>query len=173
MQLWFSEPTDWDEDELRAGEILQASAVASETLVLNIGKNHWIIWWTAGRSLFRKTRQNKTSTMMVKYCNKWEAQFSSVAQSCLTLCDPMDSCTPGFPVHHQLLELTQINVHWVADAIQPSHPLLSPSPTFNLSQHQGVFQWVSSLHQVAKVLEFQLQHQSFQWTFRTGEALML
>ena len=93
-------------------------------------------------------------------------QFSSVAQLCPILSDPMDYSTLDFPVHHQLLELTQINVHWVADAIQPSHPLLSPSPTFNLSQHQGVFQWVSSLHQVAKVLEFQLQHQSFQWVFR-------
>ena len=93
---------------------------------------------------------------------------SSVTQLCLTLCDPMDCSTPGFPVHHQLLELTQTHVHQVSDAIQLSHPLLSPStPTFNLSQHQGLSQWVSSLHQVAKALEFQLQHQSFQWTFRT------
>ena len=83
--------------------------------------------------------------------------FSSVAQSCFTLCDPMDCCTPGFPVHHQLLESIQTHFHWVGDAIQLSHPLLSPSPAaFNLSQHQGLFKWVSSLHQVAKVLEFQL-----------------
>ena len=85
------------------------------------------------------------------------------------LCDPMDCSTPGFPVHHQLPELTQIHVHWVSDAIQqshPSHPLLSPSPpAFNLSQHQGLFQGVSPSHQVAKVLEFQLQHPSFQWIF--------
>ena len=95
-------------------------------------------------------------------------QFSSVAQSCLTLGDPMNSSTSGFPVYHQLLEFTQTHVHWVGDAIQPSHSLLSPSPpALNLSQHQGLFQWVSSLHQVAKVLEFQLQHQSFQWIFRT------
>ena len=95
-------------------------------------------------------------------------QFSSVAQSCPTLCDPMDCSTPGFPIHHQLLEVTQTHVHLVGDAIQPSHPLLSPSPpTFNLFQHQGLFQWVSSSYQVAKVLEFQLQHQSFQWIFRT------
>ena len=95
-------------------------------------------------------------------------QFSSVAQSCPALCDPMDCSTPGFPVHHQLLELAQTHVHWVGDAIQPYHPLSSPSPpAFNLSQHQGLFQWVSSLHQVTKVLEFQLQHQSFQWIFRT------
>ena len=89
----------------------------------------------------------------------YEVQFSSVAQSCPTLCDPVDCSTPGLPVHHQLLEFTQTHVHWVDDAIQPSHPLLSPSPsTFNLSQHQGLFKWVSSSHQVAKVLEFQLQH---------------
>ena len=95
-------------------------------------------------------------------------QFSSVTQSCLTLCDPMDCSTPGFPVHHQLLELIKTHVHWVGDAIQPSHPLSSPfPPAFNLSQHQGLFQWVSSSHQVVKVLELQLQHQSFQWIFRT------
>ena len=99
---------------------------------------------------------------------KWLVQFSSVAQSCLTLCDPMNHSTPGLPVHHQLPEFTQTHVHWVGDAIQPSHPLLSPSPPgLNLSQHQGLFQWISSSHEVAKVLEFQLQHQSFQWTFRT------
>ena len=80
----------------------------------------------------------------------------------------MDCSTPGLPVHHQLLEFTQTHVHWVSDAIQPSHPLSSPSPpAFNLSQHQGLFKWVSSSHQVAKVLEFQLQHQSFQLIFRT------
>ena len=94
-------------------------------------------------------------------------QFSSVVQSCLTLCDPVDCSMPGFPVHHQLSELTQTHVHWVGEAIQPSHPLMSPlPPTFNCSQHQGLFQWVSSLPQVAKVLGLQLQHQSFQWIFR-------
>ena len=94
-------------------------------------------------------------------------QFSSVAQSCPTHFDPMDCSTPGLPVHHQLLEFTQTHVHWVGDVIQPSHPLSSPSPpALNLSQHQGLFQWVSSSHQVAKVLEFQLQHQSFPWTQR-------
>ena len=85
-------------------------------------------------------------------------QFSSVTQSCLTLCDSMDCSMPGFPVHHQLPELSQTHVHWVSYAVQPSHPLSSPSPPpFNLSQHQGLFKWVSSLHQVAKVLEFQLR----------------
>ena len=94
-------------------------------------------------------------------------QFSSVTQFCLTVCDPMDCSMPGFPVHQQLLELTHTHVHRVSDAIQASHPLLSPSPpAFNLSQHQGLFKWVSFSHQVAKVLEFQFRHQSFQWLFR-------
>ena len=79
-------------------------------------------------------------------------QFSSVAQSCPTLCDPMNCSTPGLPVHHELPEFTQTHVHQVGDAIQPSHPLSSPSPAFSLPQHQGLFQWVSSSHQVAKVL---------------------
>ena len=91
--------------------------------------------------------------------NDVESQFSLVAQSFPTLCDPMDCSRPGFPVHHQLLELAQTHVHQVGNAIQLSHPLLSPSPAFNLFQHQGLFQWVSFSHQVAKVLEFQLQDQ--------------
>ena len=92
-------------------------------------------------------------------------QFSSVSQSFLTLCDSMDYNKPGIPIHHQLPEFTQTHVHWVGDAIQPSHPLLSLSPfTFDLSQHQGLFKWVSSSQQVAKLLK--LQHQSFQWIFR-------
>ena len=82
-------------------------------------------------------------------------QFSSVTQSCSTLCDPMDCSMPGLPVHHQLLEFTQTHVHWVGDAIQPSHPLSSPSPPgFNLSQHQGLFKWVSSLHRWRKYRSF-------------------
>ena len=94
---------------------------------------------------------------------------SSVSQSCLTLCHLMDCSTPGLPVHHQLLEFTQVHAHWVGDVIQPSQTLSSPSPpAFNLSQHQSLFKWGSSSHQVAKVLEFQLQHQSFQWIFRTS-----
>ena len=92
----------------------------------------------------------------------------SFTKLCPTLCDPMDCRAPGLPVHHQLPEFTQTHVHWISDAIQPSHPLSSPAPpALNLSQHQGLFKWVSSPHQVAKVLEFQLQHQSFQWTLRT------
>ena len=84
-------------------------------------------------------------------------QFSSVAQSCPTLHDAMNRSMPGLPVHHQLLEFIQTHVHRAADAIQPSHPLSSPSsPAPNPSQHQGLFQWVNSCHEVAKVLEFQL-----------------
>ena len=95
-------------------------------------------------------------------------QFSSVAQSCPTLCDPMNCSTPGLPVHHQLPEFTQTHGHQVSDAIQPSHPLSSPSPPApNPTQHQSLFQWVNTSHEVAKVLEFRLYHQSFQWTPRT------
>ena len=86
-------------------------------------------------------------------------QFSSVAQSCPTLCDPINHSTPGLPVHHQLPEFTQTHIHQVGDAIQPSHPLSSPSPSsLNLSQQQDLFKWVNSSHQVARVLELQLQH---------------
>ena len=98
---------------------------------------------------------------------KYSVQFSSVTQSCPTLCNPMQCSMPGFPVLHHLSELAQTHVHWIGDAFQPSCLLSSPSPpTFKLSQHQGLFQLVSSLYQVAKVLELQLQHQSFQWIFR-------
>ena len=105
-----------------------------------------------------------------EYIFMWfsSGQFSSVTQLCLTLCDPLNCSTPGLPVHHQLPEFTQTHVHRVGDAIQPSHPLSSPSPpAINPSQHQSLFQWVNSSHEVAKVLEFQLQHQSFQRTTRT------
>ena len=95
-------------------------------------------------------------------------QFNSVAQSCPSLCNPMNRSTLVLPVHHQLPEFTQTHVHRVGDAIQPSHPLSSSSPPVpNPSQHQSLFQWVNSSHEVAKVLEFQLQRQSFQWTPRT------
>ena len=90
----------------------------------------------------------------------------SVAKSCPTLCNPMDCNTPDLPVPHHLLEFAQVHVHWIGDAIQPSHPLMHSSSSFNLSQHQDLFQGVGSLHQMAKVLILQLQHQSFQWLFR-------
>ena len=106
---------------------------------------------------------------LILWCANKFAISSVQSLRCVWLSNPMDCSTPGLPVHHQLPELAQIRVHWVGDAIQPSHPLSSPSPpTFNLPQHQGLFQRFSSSHQVvAKVLEFQLQPQFFQWIFRT------
>ena len=93
----------------------------------------------------------------------------SVTKSCPTICDLTNCNTPGLPLLHYLPEFAQTHVHWVAEAMQPSHPLLPPSlPAFPLSEHQGLFQWVGSLHQVAKVLELQLQHQCFQWIFRVN-----
>ena len=112
-----------------------------------------------------KTQYSKNEDHGIGPITSWQidgetmekVQFSSVTQLCPTLSDPMDCSTPGSPVHHQLPELAQTHVHWVGDAIQPSHPQLSPSPpAFNLSQHQGLFQGVSFSHQVAKVLKFQL-----------------
>ena len=115
-----------------------------------------------------KLKEMAKGINILLYYNPYDIQFiqfSSVAQSCLTLCDPMNRTMSGLPVHHQLLESTQTHVYWVSDVIQPSHPLSSPSPpATNPSRHQGLFQWVNSAHEVAKVLEFQLQHQSFQWT---------
>ena len=94
------------------------------------------------------------------YCCCW------VAPSCLALCDPMDCITLGLPVSHHLPKFAQVHFHCIGDAIQPSHPLTHSSPSaLNLSQHQGFFQWVSYLHRMTKILEFQLQHRSFQWVF--------
>ena len=120
----------------------------------------------------REGNQNQPYLMLKKkkkLSNFWNTWYCcSVAQSYPTLGNPPDCSTPGCPVLHHLPELAQTHVHWVADAIQPSHPLFSPSsPALNLSQHQGLFKWVRSSHQVAKVLELQLQHHSFQWTPRT------
>ena len=96
-----------------------------------------------------------------------QVTYSAIMEQCPTLCDPMNCSTPGLPVHHQLPEFIQTYIHRVSDAIQPSHPLLSPFlPATNPSQHQSLFQWVNSSHQVAEVLEFQLQHHSFQRTPR-------
>ena len=118
-----------------------------------------------------KTTQIPNQEMTGLRCElyKNDVIFSSVAQSCLILCDPMNRSTPGLPVHYQLPEFTQTHMHRVGDAIHPSHPLSSPSPPApNPSQHQGLFHWVNSSHEVAKVSELQPQHQSFQWTPRTG-----
>ena len=150
------------------------------------GKLHWSRWWTG--PLFSMDtwfkympQQNYKFQCFTKFkighISKWvlksmnytgnSVQFSSVAHLCLTLCNPMNWSTPCLPVHHQLLEPTKTHVHQVTDAIQLSHPLSSPSPpAFTLSQHQGLFQWISYSRHVAKILEFQYQHQSFQWIFR-------
>ena len=113
-------------------------------------------WWATVHKVTKSWTWLSTHALLAYY------QFSSVTQSCLALCDPMNCSTPGLPVHHQLIIMV------VNNAMQPSHPLLSPSPPpFNLSQHQDLFQCVSSSHKVTRVLEFQLQHQSFQWIFRT------
>ena len=114
----------------------------------------------------KKTMHDMCRTSFLEFIN-YIYLVSSVGKLCPTLCDSMDCSTPGFTVYHQLPESIQTHVPWVCDAIQPSHPLSSPSLTFNLSQHQCLFKWVSSLCQVAKILEFQLQYQSFQWIFRT------
>ena len=118
--------------------------------------------WTGATSFFCPWNSSGKNTRV------GSVQFSLVTQSCLTLCNPMDCSKAGLPVHHQLPELAQAHVYSVTDAIQPSHLLSFPFlPVFNLSQYQGLFQWVSSLHQLAKVLELQLQHQSFQCIFKT------
>ena len=117
-------------------------AVANDFIFIELdsGQNCFILpcYWQTGLLWFWKPID-------------WSIQFSSITQSCLTLCNPMDCSTPGFPVHHQLPELTQTHVHRVADTIQPSHPLSSPSLP---SQYQGLFQWVSSSHQVTKYWSF-------------------
>ena len=128
--------------------------------------------WKASWFLWNRAPLSTTPGLLELTCccnnGHQSIQFSSVARSCLTLCDPIYHNMPGFPVQHQLPELAQTHVHWVSDAIQPSHPLSSPSPpVLSLAQHQGIFQGVSSLHQVPKVLEFQLPDQLFQWIFRT------
>ena len=127
-------------------------------LLVKLPCKHWVCAFVAKE----RGKDNRA-------CGRQNSQlFSSLTQSCPTLWDPMNCSTPGLPVHHQLPNFTQTHAHRVGDAIQPFHPLLSPSPpAHNPSQHQGLFQWVNSLNEVAKVLEFQLQHQSFQWTPRT------
>ena len=143
--------------------------------------NIWSSYFEIGKQTkFMLNRKRRKLTLMKKICLYNNSLyyfynlsvsiiFSSVAQSCPTICDPMGYSMPGFPVHHQLPKLAQTHVHWFGDAIQLFHPLSSPSPpAFNLSQHQNLSKCVTSSYQVAKVLEFQLQHQTFQWTLRTA-----
>ena len=123
-----------------------------------LGENGWIHVYVVAESLY--CSPEIITILLISY-------WSSVTQSCLTVCNPMNCSTTDFPILYYFWEFTQSHAHWIGDAIQPSPLLSSPSPpAFNLSQHQGLFQWVSSLHQVVKVLEFQLQHQSFWWMFR-------
>ena len=140
--------------------------IKTHYMSLRNGIHAFGIWDQFSKKIRRFIKAQKCTTRLIFSIQS--VQFSSVAQSCLTLCDPMNRSTPGLPVHHQLPEFTQTQVHRVGDATQPSHPLSSPFlPAPNPSQHQSLFQWVNCLHEVTKVLEFQLQDQSFQWTPRT------
>ena len=144
-------------------------------------------WWAAVYGVAQSRTQLKARGFWISLsCTLWQSEYSVldkgdpeglslnkyhkfccclVAKLCPSLCDPINCSTPGFPVPQHLPEFAQIHVHWISDAVQPSHPLSpSTSSTFNFSHHQGLFQWFGSFHQVAKVLE--LQHQSFQWLFR-------
>ena len=136
-------------------------------LILNLPSSLSVASWI--KSLLCLNTSSQAYWPTVQWAEWAWTQFSSVTQSCPTLWDPMDYSMPGCAVHHQLPVLAQTHVHQVSDAIQPSHLQLFPSPlALNLSQYQGLFQWVSSLYQMATVLELQLQHQSFQWIFRTA-----
>ena len=131
----------------------------------NIKENVYICVWIT--LLYSRNEHNIIHQLYFNFKSS-KNRFSSITQSCPTLCDPMDYSMPGFPALHYLLKFAQTHVQWVYDDIQPSHPLSHPSPpALSLSQHQGLFHWVCSLHQVAKVLELQLQYQPFQWIFRT------
>ena len=150
-----------------AREVLRDVTVSSPSGLVNA---HWEDtntsgWWWRGYTSIQPILC--FCSFFVFFFN-WNKCCNSVAKLCPILCNPVDCSTPDSSVLHLLPELAQTHVHWVGDAIQPSHPLPSPSaPALSLSQHQGLFQWVGSSHQVAKVLALQLQHQSFQWTFRT------
>ena len=142
------------------------NAVKAITITLNVFSR--FNWKHIGKYKVCRWEASSVSTFHGWLFSKNRGCCCSVTKSCPTLWDPVDHSTPGSPVLHCLLEFAQTRVHWVGDAIQPAHPLSSPSPpALNLSQHQGLFQWVNSSHEVAKVLDFQLQHQSFQWTPRT------
>ena len=134
---------------LKACSVRFRGAQSASLSTLNSLRGCWVSTAAAAQSSVSSEADGK--------CSCWSVQFSSVAQSCLTLCNPMNRSTPGLPVHHQLPEFTQTHVQRVGDTVQPSHPLLSPSPpALNPSQHQSLFQWVNSLHEVAIVLELQL-----------------
>ena len=144
----------------------------------HLASSHTIIGHSCIKSLFQFFNLFLLNFFIIKFweflnilIQRFYCLYCSVQFSCSVMSDsldPMNCSTPGLPVHHKLPEFTQTCVHRVGDAIQPSPPLSSPSPPApNPSPHQGLFQWVNTPYQVAKVLEFQLQHQSFQWTLRT------
>ena len=160
---WLFKVISCANQEISWGALPRIGKSHSEVLIHNINL------WCQGKQMHLKLESNISFKWHSRYCIKLSQieknraacslgfQFSSVAQSCPTLCDPMNRSTPGLPVHHQLPEFTQTHVHRVSDAIQPSHPRSSHSPpALNPSQHQSLFQWVNFSHQVAKVLEFQL-----------------
>ena len=159
------------------GQSIRVSTLAS-VLPMNTQDRFplgWTGWIFSLSKALKSPPQHHSSKASILRCSAFfivqlshpysSVKFSSVTKSCPTLWHPMNHSMPGLPVHHQLPESTQTHVHFVGDAIQPSHPLSSPSPpALNLSQRQGLFKWVSFSYEVAKVLEFQLQHQSLQWT---------
>ena len=145
----------WDLDVHRRQRDKEVLVHIHNGILLSFKKEH--IWVSSNEVDEPGAYYTEWSKSEKKKINIVSVQFSSVAQSCPTLCDPMNRSTPGLPVHHQLPEFTQTHVHPVCDTIQPSHPLSSPSPPApNPSQHQSLSQWVSSSHEVAKVLELQL-----------------
>ena len=166
--------TEWLHFFTFKGEILSKASQRKEWILFEMDKTHSQLSQRGSKCAWNED----SFWSQLSFFKKWDVQiesygfllnqFSSVTQSCPTFGDPMDCSTPGLPVHHQPLEFDQTHVHQIGDAFQPPHTLLSPSPpALNLSQHHGLFQWVHSSHQVAKVLKLQLQHQSFQWIFRT------
>ena len=151
LSMEFSRQEYWSELPFPSPGIKQVSPPRDQTGIPTQGSNPGLLH--CRQILYRLSHQRSSFLYESITETLWGIQFSSVAQSCLNLCNPMDSSTPGFPVHHQLPELAQTHVQRVSDAIQLSHSLLSPSPpTFSLSQHQGLFQWVSSSYQVAKCI---------------------
>ena len=145
----------WAVEILNVGEASTVGSIARQH-----GFGSWLWWLLSCVTVSSHWVSHSFSFLIIQFSS---VQFSSVAQSCPTLCDPMNLSMPGLPVHHHLPEFTQTHVHQVRDTIQPSHPRSSPSPPApNPSQHQSLFQWVNSPHEVAKVLEFQLQHHSLQ-----------
>ena len=157
-----SETTEWLADTHSLILLLSRITAYSSSLECRFNdpcltNRMWWKWWPVTSETLSNKMEFSFLCFLSGHLLFSSVQFTSVAQSCLTLCDPMNCSTPGLPVHHQFPEFTQTHVHWVGDAIQPSHPLSSPSPPApNPSQHQRLFQWVNSSHEMAKVLEFQL-----------------